>query len=83
MKYRRHINIHFRDIARLREFLQDRDLRVNIDWDSVSQSGVGISGRMNISIPGRGTLRGEISEQNAKDLDTLITELENGYCVHF
>jgi hypothetical protein len=83
MKYRRHINIHFRDIQKLREFLQARNLRISIGWDTVSQSGAGIAGRMNVSIPGRGTLRGDISDEDARDLDRLISELESGYWAHF
>ncbi len=83
MKYRRHINIHFRDIQRLREFLQARDLGINIIWDTVLQSGAGIAGRMNVSIPGRGTLRGEISDEDGRDLDALVSELEAGYWAHF
>ena len=83
MKYRRHINIHFRDIQRLREFIQARNLRISIIWDTISQSGAGIAGRMNVSIPGRGTLWGVISDEDGRDLDALVSELESGYRAHF
>jgi hypothetical protein len=79
MRFVRQINIHLDDIQRLNDFLNQRDLSVRVAWATTTVSGSGIAGRMEMPIPGKGTISGDLSEADAAELNALISELEDGY----
>jgi hypothetical protein len=62
------------------KFIEDRHLGVRVTWDTNrGHKAAGIAGKMDIPIYGKGTMSGEVSEEEAAALNALISELEDGY----
>jgi hypothetical protein len=79
MSFFRQINVHPQDVDRLLGFLRERQLSARVAWDAGSASGAGVAGRVRVPILGKGIISGQLSEEDAKDLNRLIAELEDGY----
>jgi hypothetical protein len=80
MRFHREINIHTDDVPQLFKFIEERHLGVSATWDvNRGYKAAGMAGKMDIPIYGKGTISGEVSEQEATALNTFIADLEARY----
>ena len=67
------------DVQRLDDFLKQRNLSVHVAWETTTVSGSEFAGSVEMPIPGKGTVSGDLSEAHAAELNRFIAELEDGY----
>jgi hypothetical protein len=79
MQFFRAIDIHTDDVRPFFAFLRERNLSVKVAWVTTERSGSGLPGSMNVPIEGKGTVSGELSEEEAAELNAFIIKLEADY----
>lgn len=79
MRFYRRINIHTEDVPRFTDFVSQREMSLHVEWETTIMSGSGIAGRIKIPIVGKGTVSGQLSEEDATALNGFISELEASY----